>query len=208
MANKGISFVYRLLLILRFIGCGVFALGSLPDASQEGLLRQYSGYASLAVFHFTVPPEVTRATWEFASFQELRDCPHREANIVIQHGSFPVFNSADNSSFPDSFFVERTHLDKLKTWSDYQPSDSIVHAVYNPLPGSWFAVAYLSPFEERYGLSQRCRYSLGSIALWSRAENVDLILPNSPEVKTYTTKRAFSYYKFYVQVSYYTRVSV
>ena len=50
---------------------GGSGLNTLPDASQEGLLSQFSGYASVTVFHYTVPPEVTRATWEFASFQVM-----------------------------------------------------------------------------------------------------------------------------------------
>ena len=35
--------------------------------------------------------------------------------------------------------------------------NSVVHAVYNPLPGSWFAVAYLENYEEPHGLSRKCR---------------------------------------------------
>jgi hypothetical protein len=45
------------------------AAASLPDASQEGLVRQYRGHATLAIFHYRVPQETARATWEFASFQ-------------------------------------------------------------------------------------------------------------------------------------------
>ncbi len=45
------------------------SLGPLPDASQEGLLWQWKNYASIALFHYNVPQEATRATWEFASFQ-------------------------------------------------------------------------------------------------------------------------------------------
>ena len=44
-----------------------------PDASQEGLLWPWKGYASVALFHFHVPEESTRATFEFASFQGLYD---------------------------------------------------------------------------------------------------------------------------------------
>ena len=49
----------------------------------------------------------------------------------------------------------------------------------------------------------RCRYSLGSIAIWSRAESVDLILTNSggngePNTQLYQTRKHFSYYKFFV----------
>ncbi|XP_059082591.1 uncharacterized protein LOC131880099 [Tigriopus californicus] len=170
-------------------------MGSLPDASQEGLLSQFTSYASLAIFHYTVPKEVTRATWEFASFQDRPDCPSREVHIHVQHGSYPVF-SGDNSSFPESFYLERSSLAHLTTDSHFQPDNSAVHAIYNPLPGSWFAVAYLAPFDEKYGLKKKCRYSLGSIALWSRAEAVETISPN--EVLTFRTKRHFSYYKFHV----------
>ena len=57
--------------------CGAVALllgpvttyGTMPDASQEGVLKQYRSYEDIALFHYTVPPETTRATWEFASFQ-------------------------------------------------------------------------------------------------------------------------------------------
>ena len=178
-----------------FTTASIQCMGSLPDASQEGLLQQFRGYSSLAVFHYTVPPEVNRATWEFASFQDRKECPHREVNIFIQHGSYPVF-SGDNSSFPETFLLDRTSLSHFKTVSDYQPEDSVVHPVYNPQPGSWYAVAYLSPFEENHGLLQKCRYSLGSIALWTRAETVDLILPNLPQ--SFRTRKHFSYYKFHV----------
>lgn len=36
----------------------------------------------------------------------------------------------------------------------------MVHAVYNPLPGSWFAVAYLENYEEPHGLYRKCRLAL------------------------------------------------
>ena len=40
----------------------------------------------------------------------------------------------------------------------------------------WFAAAYLEPTNEFQGfLHQQSCYSLGSIALWNRAENVALI---------------------------------
>ena len=61
---------------LKFNFWRIFAIWShyaLPDASQEGLLWPWKGYASVALFHFHVPEESTRATFEFASFQGLYD---------------------------------------------------------------------------------------------------------------------------------------
>lgn len=67
------------------------------------------------------------------------------------------------------------------------------------MPGSWYAAAYLEPIEEPLGfLQQTCRYSLGSIALWNRADNVGMIQPNQEEGQSFVTKRHFSYYKFFV----------
>ena len=86
--------------------------------------------------------------------------------------------------------------------TEYRPVNSKVVHVYNPLPGSWFVAAYLvsGPSEdddELTGLRHRCRYSLGSVALWSRTEEVDLILPNNGPQR-FTVKDRSSYLKFFV----------
>ena len=110
--------------------------GTMPDASQEGILRQFRSYEDVALFHYSVPPETTRATWEFASFQDEAGCPRREVMIYLQHGSFPVM-SADNSSFASNVFTGRSSLHLVRTRSDFQPHDSTIFPVYNPLPGTW-----------------------------------------------------------------------
>ena len=74
-------------------------------------------YANIALFHYTVPAEVTRATWEFASFHDRDGCPSRRVEIFIQHGSYPVF-SVDNASFPDTFYLKRTQLDQVRQYSN------------------------------------------------------------------------------------------
>ena len=176
----------------------VDCLGPLPDASQEGLLWPWKGYASVALFHYHVPPEATRATWEFASFQDQADCPKRQVHVWIQHGSYPVINASSSEEFPPhKYFVERSHMDWLTLESAYKPSETLVHPIYAPLSGSWFAVAYLDEnFNEPVGfLRKQCRYSLGSIALWNKAENVARIQPYKQE--KFVTHSHFSYYKFY-----------
>ena len=174
------------------------AVGNMPDASQEGILQQFRSYEDVALFHYTVPPETTRATWEFASFQNDPDCAVRDVHIWIQHGSFPVMN-ADNSSFPRSMYTVRSGLDLIRTTSAYNPHDSTLYPVYNPLPGTWYVAAYLTSFEEKIiqqGIHQKCRYSLGSIALWSRADSVELVSPLAKQ--TVVTKKHFSYFKFFI----------
>ncbi len=51
---------------------------------------QFSGYASMAVFHYTVPPEVARATWEFASFQVINGERQRKKIVNCKLPVFPL----------------------------------------------------------------------------------------------------------------------
>ena len=176
----------------------VQTFGNMPDASQEGILKQFGSYEDVALFHYNVPAHTSRASWEFASFQNDPECEVREVEIWLQHGSFPVM-SPTNSSFPSNMMRLRTDLHMVRAVSAYNPHDSTVLPVYNPLPGTWYAAAYLIPFEEKIiqqGIHQQCRYSLGSIALWSVADSVQTINPHV--TGTYVTRKHFSYFKFYI----------
>ena len=128
--------MYVLFSILQSVLGIVQCLGPLPDASQEGLLWPWKGYSSVALFHYHVPAEATRATWEFASFQDQPDCPKRRVHVWIQHGSYPVINASSTQDFPPhQYFVERSHLDWLTLESAYKPSETLVHPIYAPLSG-------------------------------------------------------------------------
>ena len=117
------------------------SLGPLPDASQEGLLWPWKGYASVALFHFNVPEESTRATFEFASFQDRPDCPQRQVHVWLQHGSYPVVNASSANDFPAAkFFMDRSYLEWLTLKSHYKPSETLVHPVYAPEPGMFFCI--------------------------------------------------------------------
>ena len=54
------------LLLLVLVSCLADALGPLPDARQEGILHPFGSYKDVALFHFHVPSQADRATWEFA----------------------------------------------------------------------------------------------------------------------------------------------
>ena len=61
----------------------------------------------------------------------------------------------------------------VKTHSAFQPHDSTIFPVYNPLPGPWFAIAYLAPFEEK--ITQQGIYSL----YFKRAGRLDNLRDNA-----------------------------
>ena len=59
----------------------VNSVSLVPEVSQEGLLQPYSTYADVTLFHFHIPDEVTRVTWEFAAFMDDPGCPIREVHM-------------------------------------------------------------------------------------------------------------------------------
>lgn len=54
---------------------------TMPEASQEGSLHSFKSYSDIAMFHYTVPKEVLRATWQFAVFMDRQDCPERKVHM-------------------------------------------------------------------------------------------------------------------------------
>nr|CAD7260304.1 unnamed protein product [Timema shepardi] len=62
------------------------AAGVIPEASQEGLLHPFKSYADITLFHYNVPPEVYRATWEFAAFMDNPKCAVKEVYIFVRIG--------------------------------------------------------------------------------------------------------------------------
>lgn len=50
----------------------------ISQANQEDLLRSFKSYSDVTMFHFTVPKEVPRATWQFAAFMDDPTCHTRK----------------------------------------------------------------------------------------------------------------------------------
>lgn len=53
----------------------------MPQSSQEGSLHSFKSYSDVAMFHYTLPKEVLRATWQFAAFMDRQDCPERKVHM-------------------------------------------------------------------------------------------------------------------------------
>jgi len=50
----------------------------IPQVNQEDLLRSFKSYSDVTLFHYTVPKEVLRATWQFAAFMDDPTCHPRK----------------------------------------------------------------------------------------------------------------------------------
>ncbi|KAK8763825.1 hypothetical protein V5799_033568 [Amblyomma americanum] len=106
-----------------------------------------------------------------------KSCPSEPVYIYLRHGSYPVV-AADNSSFPAHIHLPSQSLYHLKTETKFQPTEMPEFHVLNPLPGSWFVIAFLKESSRKIkqqGIHRSCQYSLGSMAAWSHHHEVVLL---------------------------------
>ncbi|XP_035215103.1 post-GPI attachment to proteins factor 6-like, partial [Stegodyphus dumicola] len=139
-------------------------------------LYPFRGYKDVQMFHYIVPPEVAFASFQYkanGSFQ----CPPKRIAVYLQYGSFPVM-TLQNASYPDFFSVRRMHLHNVTLMSDMVP---LTVNVSNPLPGNWYAAAFLLENTERIaqkGLFKSCLSWLSSTLKLNIVTNVISLLQN------------------------------
>ncbi|XP_076619315.1 post-GPI attachment to proteins factor 6 isoform X1 [Colletes latitarsis] len=171
---------------------------TMPEASQEGLLHSFKSYSDIAMFHYTVPKEVLRATWQFAAFMDRQDCPERKVHIYLQWGSYPVM-SVNNDTFPINMYPKRNQTIVVSALTTFEPKTTAIVPVYGPEFGDWFVGAYLSHWDEKVqqqGLGHKCHYSIGSVAIWTQINSIENIPIGCQH--TLRTKETTSYYKIYI----------
>ncbi|KAI4473079.1 hypothetical protein M0802_016327 [Mischocyttarus mexicanus] len=170
----------------------------IPEASQESILQPFTSYSDVAMFHFNVPKEILRATWQFAAFMDQPNCPQRKVHIHLRWGSYPVL-PIDNMTFPTNMYPHNNDTLVITTDTYFEPKSIAVIPVYGPQAGDWFVAAYLSHWDKKVqqqGLFHKCHYSIGSIALWEEVSAIKNV-PVGYQV-TLKTKETSSYYKIYV----------
>ncbi|KAH0546206.1 post-GPI attachment to proteins factor 6-like [Cotesia glomerata] len=170
----------------------------MPEASQEGALHAFKSYSDVATFHYTVPKEVYRATWQFAAFMDGKNCVPREVHIYLQWGSYPVI-TANNESFPPNMYPARNDTIKVTAVTAYDFQTTTIVPVNSPEPGDWFVGAYMSHWDEKVqqeGIGHKCHYSIGSVAVWLQANGIQSI-PIGHE-NSMTTSQSSTYYKIFI----------
>ncbi|XP_063221877.1 post-GPI attachment to proteins factor 6 [Bacillus rossius redtenbacheri] len=125
------------------VGCeGPVTLIRLPGRE----ITEYRSFRDVTILQFTIPHNVRLASWIFNATEHrmspslVTRCRTRDVSLYLKHGSYPVINP-DGSVFPDHFYTRRVPLYDLDFRSD---SSSAGINITCPLPGDWFAVAFLS----------------------------------------------------------------
>ncbi|XP_025266403.1 post-GPI attachment to proteins factor 6 isoform X1 [Camponotus floridanus] len=171
---------------------------TLPQASQEDLLHSFKSYSDVTMFHYTVPKDVFRATWHFAAFMDDPTCQPRKVYIHLKVGSYPII-TLNNGIFPTSAYTKQDDSIVITTTTTYQQKNATILPVYGPQSGDWFVAAYMSYWDERVqqqGLGHKCRYSIGTVALWSQVDNIENISVGYQ--MTFQTSTTTTYYKIYI----------
>ncbi|XP_054708234.1 post-GPI attachment to proteins factor 6-like [Uloborus diversus] len=101
-------------------------------------LFPFRAYKDVQLLHYTVPPQVTFASFQYKANGSF-NCPAKTIAIYLQYGSYPVMN-LQNATYPDHFAVQRLYLYNLTLLSNFVP---VMLNISNPLPGNWYAAAFL-----------------------------------------------------------------
>ncbi|RWS13612.1 transmembrane protein 8B-like protein [Dinothrombium tinctorium] len=172
------------------------------DAYQESILKPIRSYSDVAIFHYSVPSQSSKASWTFIAFSDDSSCEEKIVHIYLRYGSYPVI-SIDNISFPENVVLP-TDLDEslyyVKAITRFQPKDMPVIDILNPYPGSWFAIAFIvsdgNEAIKQQGIGKKCHYSIGSMASWNQELNVHLLMPSIPiRLQNYSE---IAWFKFFV----------
>ncbi|XP_034934133.1 post-GPI attachment to proteins factor 6-like [Chelonus insularis] len=188
-------------MFIYFIGFLLLITGAsslVPQASQEGALHAFKSYSDVATFHYTVPKEVYRATWQFAAFMDGKDCISRKVYIHLQSGSYPII-SLNNASFPLNMYSGRNNSIVVTTMTTFNSEATAIVPVNSPEPGDWFVGAYMSHWDEKVqqdGIGHKCRYSIGSVGIWLQANGIQSI-PTGHET-TLRISQPSTYYKIFI----------
>ncbi|XP_044017374.1 transmembrane protein 8B-like, partial [Aphidius gifuensis] len=169
------------------------ATSLIPQAIQEGPLNSFKSYNDITIFHYNIPKQVLRATWQFTAFMNDKNCISRDVYIHLKYGSYPII-SPDNSTFP-------MNNNKIyKTSTKYQNTTTLVIQIDSPDYGDWFIGSYMLYFDDKIqqqGFGNKCHYSIGSIGMWIQENEIQTLQIGIENIKI-TTIQPSTYYKIFI----------
>ncbi|ELU03317.1 hypothetical protein CAPTEDRAFT_228167 [Capitella teleta] len=123
-------------------------------------VNEYKTYSNGQLLEYKVPPNCLQSHWLLTGYRTPKSCEDRTLIVAMQHGGFPLINPL-NETFPPQFYLKRTHLLEISLLTD---NATTIFKLPNPLPGSWFAMAYLGDYVDDKitpkGIGTTCNYVL------------------------------------------------
>ncbi|KAK7934382.1 hypothetical protein WMY93_005278 [Mugilogobius chulae] len=176
------------LLVLLVLGCACLcALGDCLFVTEyftrtPRKLNAFNSFASVELFHFSVPDDTMMAVWNLITFKEQGgtfgdNCPNRNVTVYFRSGAPPVINPL-YTRFPRDTVVPGSFAVTL-TWTLPNRTTGAFN-VTSPLPGDWFLAAHLPKDEGKIsvkGLSEECQYLFQPQLIVQRLIGISVLYP-------------------------------
>uniref|UniRef100_A0A673XG44 Transmembrane protein 8B n=1 Tax=Salmo trutta TaxID=8032 RepID=A0A673XG44_SALTR len=145
-------------------------------------LNAFRSFASVELFHFSVPEDTVVAVWNLITFKEQGgtfgdSCPDRNVTVYFRSGAPPVINPL-HTRFPQDTIVPGSFAVTL-TWTLPNRTTGVFN-VTSPLPGDWFLAAHLPKDEGKIsvkGLYEECQYLFQPQLIVQRLIGISVLYP-------------------------------
>ncbi|XP_052257000.1 post-GPI attachment to proteins factor 6-like isoform X3 [Dreissena polymorpha] len=138
-------------------------------------LSEYSGYGSVSLLSYNIPPQTSQVTFTFQAKSSGISCFFKEVYVYFQHGSYPLVTPY-NETFPEKFFTNRTSDFHIKIQKDAQAVSYMLDA---PEPGNWYFAAFLPKHDngkiEQKGIGKSCLYGMVIVVEATGLDNVQVL---------------------------------
>ncbi|KAI5613134.1 transmembrane protein 8B isoform X1, partial [Silurus asotus] len=178
LKSRTLNLMYSLLMFV-CAGC-LFVTDYFTRTPRK--LNAFRSFASVELFHFTVPDDTVVAVWNLITFKEQGgtfgdNCPDRNVTVYFRSGAPPVINPL-NTHFPKDTVVPGSFAVTL-TWTLPNRTTGVFN-VTSPLPGDWFLAAHLPKDEGKIsvkGLHEECQYLFQPQLIVQRLIGISVLYP-------------------------------
>ncbi|CAL4067786.1 unnamed protein product [Meganyctiphanes norvegica] len=163
---------------------------------------EYRSYKDVQIFHFSIPPLVSHAVFNFTA-NDTRSCNARNITTIMQADSYPVINP-DGAEFPEGLWINRTQMYETTLKSDLKP---VLLTVEFPQAGDWYMLVFINDTSNRItqaGLFPSCHSWLQVKVEYHIQPQVSTIVPeihSQNNIYLVQTVKDIQYHKFYVPTS-------
>ncbi|XP_069682298.1 transmembrane protein 8B isoform X2 [Periplaneta americana] len=196
-------------LLLLVLGATALCSGQLTKVWKLSTreLIDYRAYRDVTVLHYRIPEQTFTAAFNFTVSEKLTSsqifsgCDSRKVSLYLKYGSLPVINP-DGAKFPDNFSIaNRVPIYSAEFQSDGVP---MILNVSSPVPGDWFAVAFLSYTDPnndqilQQGLTPNCAAMMESTMSVMIEEDTKIIVAGEDVTGQLDTGNETRNFKIYV----------
>ncbi|KAI1280592.1 hypothetical protein HDE_13798 [Halotydeus destructor] len=188
--------------LILFMVISLITLSHTQESTQVITARQLyplTSYKDVQLFRFQVSEEVTLGQWTLWS-NGTKGCDPIQVRFHLRWKGYPLLN-VNNATISGNMFLDKKDQHQVELQSD---SVQVHFNLTNPLPGDWFALAYISQVDDRIvqrGLFTKCQawfsasLTQSHLPLRKDGQRSLTLAPGQPLMQVVSSHR---YYRFQV----------